>query len=322
MKIISKKNTTRISLVLSLTSFTLNCGGNPDPLPVHGEECAGWPPANCTNGLKCLNDVCVNMDESGTWTDASTGLIWQDSIPVLERDITWNEAQVYCSTLSLAGYTDWRLPTISELRTLINGCNLTQTGGKCSVTDTCLSESQCWTPGEYCQPFLTDTPCKPRQGPSSPNGCYFLGSEDGTSLYDSKTGSCHGVWSSSPETDKPGWAGDQYWTVDFSYGEVSPCPKDDGIYGVRCVRGTFVGSGTNGIVGGDSGGSGTGGSGGGKTIPTPTVDCGEFSMPGCSTYTATSLGSICTNAGCHFSLGTCTSPDDFSDPSCECTCSQ
>ncbi len=48
-----------------------------------------------------------------TWTDSATGLMWagKDS----GTNLTWSEAENYCSNLKLAGYSKWRLPSIDEL---------------------------------------------------------------------------------------------------------------------------------------------------------------------------------------------------------------
>ncbi|MGI6393513.1 MAG: DUF1566 domain-containing protein [bacterium] len=49
--------------------------------------------------------------------DSETGLEWTKEYV---SGKTWQQALDYCETLDYGGYTDWRLPTISELRTLIN----------------------------------------------------------------------------------------------------------------------------------------------------------------------------------------------------------
>jgi hypothetical protein len=49
-----------------------------------------------------------------TWTDPATGLMWTKKDN--GSDVDWNQASVYCSKLQLAGYSDWRLPTIEELQ--------------------------------------------------------------------------------------------------------------------------------------------------------------------------------------------------------------
>jgi hypothetical protein len=55
----------------------------------------------------------------GYWIDPSTGLMWaaKDN----GRDITWGKAIKFCSNLRLAGYSDWRLPTIDELSNIYDG---------------------------------------------------------------------------------------------------------------------------------------------------------------------------------------------------------
>lgn len=55
---------------------------------------------------------------NGTVTDTSTGIMWQQK--TAENSMNWKNALEYCNNLNLANYTDWRLPTIKELRTLIN----------------------------------------------------------------------------------------------------------------------------------------------------------------------------------------------------------
>ena len=61
---------------------------------------------------------------NGTVTDTATGLIWQQDGP---RDVhgnhakmTWKETLAYCEALDLGGETDWRLPTIKELVSLVD----------------------------------------------------------------------------------------------------------------------------------------------------------------------------------------------------------
>jgi len=55
----------------------------------------------------------------GTVTDLNTGLMWQQT-PDLENKSTWEQALAGAETFDLAGYDDWRLPTIKELYSLID----------------------------------------------------------------------------------------------------------------------------------------------------------------------------------------------------------
>ena len=55
-------------------------------------------------------------NNNGTVTDTHTGLMWQQETPDIL--LTWEQALSYCENLSLAGFTDWRLPTIEELRSI------------------------------------------------------------------------------------------------------------------------------------------------------------------------------------------------------------
>ncbi len=53
-----------------------------------------------------------------TVTDKGTGLEWQNNNP--DTTHTWQDALAYCETLSLDDKTDWRMPNIRELKSLLD----------------------------------------------------------------------------------------------------------------------------------------------------------------------------------------------------------
>jgi hypothetical protein len=56
----------------------------------------------------------------GTMTDNLTGLMWTKDANLPNDYMTWQEALDYANNLTLAGYSDWRLPNVNELESLIN----------------------------------------------------------------------------------------------------------------------------------------------------------------------------------------------------------
>jgi hypothetical protein len=70
-----------------------------------------------------------------TWIDPDTGLMWQNEKYTAEDDRNykknieggkvwnWWNAKEYCQNLQLDGYSDWRLPTRDELKTIISNTN-------------------------------------------------------------------------------------------------------------------------------------------------------------------------------------------------------
>ncbi len=54
----------------------------------------------------------------GTVTDLVTGLIWQQTPTTMS--FSWQEALDYCEDLELAGYDDWRAPSLKELFSIQN----------------------------------------------------------------------------------------------------------------------------------------------------------------------------------------------------------
>ncbi len=59
----------------------------------------------------------------GTITDLVTGLVWSKTVD--ETKLSLVEAQKIAGTMVLAGYSDWRVPDIKELYSLINFCGNT-----------------------------------------------------------------------------------------------------------------------------------------------------------------------------------------------------
>jgi len=132
----------------------------------------------------------------GVWQDPTTGYLWQDPPPT---DLMgWEAAIHYCDDLTLCGLPAgaWHLPTISESRTLIQGCPATvSTSSDCPATDLCVTCGDVVCAG-----------CGYAGGPGV-GGCYWD---------PSLGGNCYRVpfWSSS--TPNPGTA----WDVFFSRGAV------------------------------------------------------------------------------------------------------
>jgi hypothetical protein len=62
-------------------------------------------------------DFAGAAEKTPTWKDPRTGLEWQRCSP---GKMNWHEALEYARSLSLDGKNDWRLPTATELETLID----------------------------------------------------------------------------------------------------------------------------------------------------------------------------------------------------------
>lgn len=156
------------------------------------------------------DDTGDDDDPDGTWVDPATGYMWQNPP---SYNLEWDEARELCEALDLAGFQDWRLPTISELRSLIRGCPQTETGGECGVTDGCLDM--------ICFGDNVCDNCGPNLGPGT-RGRYWpevLGGEGWE------------YWTASMTSDLE----DVVWLVKFGYGRIG-ADFDDNSHSARCVR--------------------------------------------------------------------------------------
>jgi len=146
----------------------------------------------------------------GGWLDTTTSLCWEEPSGLTG---SLDVAEGYCTGRAAADGLPWRLPTISELRTLIRGCPSNVVGGSCRVSDSCTdwschSDSECL----YCDTLA---------GPG-PDGCYWPEGID-----------CGWYWSSTTCPDSS-----RAWGIAFHQGSIGTvdilCPT--GACRFRCVR--------------------------------------------------------------------------------------
>jgi hypothetical protein len=136
----------------------------------------------------------------------------------------WDAAPSYCSSLGLGGGTDWRLPNIDELKSLLRGCqNGVET--EASSTTLCTMSPEGCIQVDSCagnNSGINCNRCDTGDGPDSdPAGCYWDAD---------LTGTCGWYWSSTIQTSAQG-----AWYVDFNLGYVEAHQRTDPNY-VRCVH--------------------------------------------------------------------------------------
>ena len=192
-----------LTLLCLVMALAISCGNDDDDNDDSGDD-------------DVATDDDTGDDDQPTdnvWIDPETGLMWQVDPPAKDK-MNWFQAGEYCEGLALGGFTDWRTPTISELRSLIRGCIDTQSDGQCGVTDDCV-ESTC----------LLDACRGCTSGTGAVEGCYWP---------PELTGECsRSFWTSSTVTNVDYLA----WYIVFDRALIFNVVKDHNRYSsTRCVR--------------------------------------------------------------------------------------
>jgi len=154
----------------------------------------------------------ITDSDPGDGTQCVNGIMWQKYVYMTPN--TFWQAETYCQELEHNTYTNWRLPTIDELRYIVNpwnnpSCDRIAYYGDCMVSESCNTPN-C---GSY---HCTCSAINP-----TPEECY-------TDVLDL----CDRVWSATEvelayETS--------YWCIDYGHGSIESI-KWDSHLSVTCVR--------------------------------------------------------------------------------------
>ena len=234
-KCIAAGGTYNTSAEGSTCTKTTECKGNPENTEWNGADTYTQTYANgewsdeitaeyseeigvchykCFKNYKWMGNHCELKDcSTEDFTPCIDGnLIWSARS---EDKMNWQNADNYCKDLNTkkyGGFTGWRMPNISELRTLVLNCSFTEPNGSCNINTSCLYMYEETCDNEAC----TD--------------CEYDETNPGKH---SKFGDSAGLWSSSTASDNSDYAAKIY----FYSGNVGFTEKEDyNHYYVRCVR--------------------------------------------------------------------------------------
>ena len=175
-------NSTKVCTATSANNYSCGCNRY---YQWNGSSCASIPNCSKTSSTPCRLSTTI-------WSSQSS------------YTMNWDSAVSYCNSLTEGGNDDWKLPNISQLRTLVQNCSGTVTNGSCKVTSSCTSTS-CYSDNCYCRPDSTGG--------------------------NSKFGSTNELWSSTAISDKSGYV----WSLQYSRAQTIQAAKSNSNY-VRCVR--------------------------------------------------------------------------------------
>ncbi len=115
-----------------------NAGGGLGPKPKSETVSAGGTfqyHARYVRGAKPTNAHNYVNNGDGTITDTDTNLMWAQ---VPSSSLSWTAALAYAEGLTLGGYSDWRMPNVKELESLVEFTRATATS---TTTSPCLNRT-------------------------------------------------------------------------------------------------------------------------------------------------------------------------------------
>ena len=115
-----------------------NKGGGLGPKPKSETISAGGAlryHARYVRGTKANNGHNLVNNNNGTITDTDTKLMWTQ-VPSTAK--SWNNALLYAEALTLGGSSDWRLPNIKELQSLVE---ITRATATATTTAPCINRT-------------------------------------------------------------------------------------------------------------------------------------------------------------------------------------
>ena len=115
-----------------------NSGGGLGPKPKSETLSAGGAfryHARYVRGAKANNGHNYVNNGNGTITDTDTNLMWAQAPSTAK---SWNDALLYAEGLTLGGSSDWRLPNVKELQSLVD---ITRATATATTTSPCINRT-------------------------------------------------------------------------------------------------------------------------------------------------------------------------------------
>ena len=94
-----------------------NAGNGGSGLVSNPHAWAAWPMPNAASS-SLPHPASYDLTTAGVVKDTITGLMWQRTVSTTKG--TFDAAGTYCGNLTLAGFSDWRVPTRIELVSIID----------------------------------------------------------------------------------------------------------------------------------------------------------------------------------------------------------